>query len=238
MRYIVKGREHTDFTQWRAQQRSAASQNLNFRALPTSIKLLVVAQMLKEQGYLCAYTMLRIQDEHSCHIEHSQAQSTHPELDLDYNNMLACVPSGQSGTPELGYGATYRGNLPIESPTNKNIESRFHYDTSGRVGVSNSSDSKIEETITALYLNHDDLVALRKKAIETQGIGARSSRARSSQPRLDHIQARRLARNVLQPNPEGKLMPFCIAIAQVALSYAEKYEKRQQSIRAQHRTSR
>lgn len=232
MRYIVKQTEHQDFQYWKAQQKANAPQNFNFGALTTEVKVKIVKQMLGEQGYLCAYTLLRIQDEYGCHIEHIQAQSTHPQLDLDSSNMLACVPSGKSGTPALGYGATYRGNQPVESPTIQNIESRLSYDTLGKIAAKNSSDASIKTTIDALNLNQDALVRLRQRAIETQGLGTQSSRTRLSRPRLNHLEARRLADSILQPDKQGKLTPFCIAIAQVALAYADRYESRRKSIQA------
>ena len=232
MRHIVKQTEHPDFQYWKAQQKANAPQNFNFGALTTEVKVKIVKQMLEEQGYLCAYTLLRIQDEHSCHIEHVQAQSTHPQFDLDSSNMLACVPSGKAGTPALGYGATYRGTQSVESPTIQNIESRLSYDVFGKINAKNSLDLAIKATIDALNLNQDDLVRLRQRAIETQGLGAQNSRTRLSRPRLNHLEARRLANSILQPNKQGKLTPFCIAIAQVALAYADRYESRRKNIQA------
>jgi len=60
-------------------------------------------QMLAEQGYICAYTMQAMQMADDCHIEHvvPRNQPNQPlNLDIDYNNMLACFP-GRKPPPGL-----------------------------------------------------------------------------------------------------------------------------------------
>ncbi|TAD96752.1 MAG: TIGR02646 family protein, partial [Bacteroidetes bacterium] len=44
--------------------------------------------LLRDQKYICAYCMRRISED-DMKIEHFRSQSTHPDLDLDYRNMLA-----------------------------------------------------------------------------------------------------------------------------------------------------
>src|SRR5579871_5789995 len=91
MKRIIKGPEPEELRCWK-EENSEAPQNLTYDNMPkTSVKL----QMLAEQGYLCAYTMQGIATANDCHIEHviPQSQPDRPQhSDIDYNNLLACVP--------------------------------------------------------------------------------------------------------------------------------------------------
>lgn len=64
-----------------------------FQNLPTATKNTIRTQLIKEQGYLCAYCMQRIEnDGQKTKIEHWQCQDNYPEEQLDYNNiLLACM---------------------------------------------------------------------------------------------------------------------------------------------------
>ncbi|MGK7872308.1 MAG: hypothetical protein AB4426_03010 [Xenococcaceae cyanobacterium] len=55
-------------------------------------------KLLKEQGYLCAYTGLRITSE-SSHIEHLKPRNKCIGLQaVDYRNMVACFPKDGGDT--------------------------------------------------------------------------------------------------------------------------------------------
>ncbi|MEQ3031643.1 hypothetical protein [Alistipes indistinctus] len=53
--------------------------------------------LLKEQGYICAYCMQSLpHDGTNTRIEHIKCRELHPQLELDYSNMVICC-NGQSG---------------------------------------------------------------------------------------------------------------------------------------------
>ncbi len=60
--------------------------------------------LLKEQGYICAFCMRQIPvadkgvNEKS-KIEHLKSRHEHPDLQLDYNNMVVCCPGFINGNP-------------------------------------------------------------------------------------------------------------------------------------------
>ena len=81
MRYIEKNDPPQALLFWKA-QRNAAAQSLDFAELGRvemngemeDVKKAIKSQRLKDQGFLCAYTMLRITADTS-HIEHLIPQS-------------------------------------------------------------------------------------------------------------------------------------------------------------------
>ena len=50
--------------------------------------------LLRDQGYLCAYCMGHI-DAGEMKVEHIDSQAIHPELELDYDNLLGCCYGGE-----------------------------------------------------------------------------------------------------------------------------------------------
>jgi len=176
--------------------------------------------LLSEQGFLCAYTMRKI-DKVSCHIEHIIPQtqckwtySTHGAQyaeDTSYHNILACYPkTGQN----CEYGAVRKGSTPIQvSPLTPSCESQFKFKIDGRVeGVSDAAVSTIE----VLRLNDNELIELRKSEISGRGL------SKSSRRRLSPRQAARLAKEILSKSVKGEYSQFCVAVHQVASNYANK----------------
>ena len=135
--------------------------------------------LLKEQGYLCAYCMSRIDmPKESSHIEHWIAQSTNKELDLDYKNMLA-VCSGNEGNKKscshynkskeeepLLHCDKRKGNLPLKyNPSCDNSELlgiKYAFDGS----VSSSDDEFSEQLEKVLNLNIEFLKNNRKSTLD------------------------------------------------------------------------
>ena len=96
MRRIVKGLEPEELRRWK-EENAETPQVLTYNNMP---KAEVKLQMLAEQGYLCAYTMERIQTPEDCHIEHvvPRNQPNQPiGHQIDYSNLLACIPSNTPG---------------------------------------------------------------------------------------------------------------------------------------------
>lgn len=86
MRKILKQLEPREWTKHRL------TPGAKYEAVPELRKAL-----LEEQGYLCAYCMRRIpirdtNSNESTRIDHILSRTKHPELQLNYSNMVVCCP--------------------------------------------------------------------------------------------------------------------------------------------------
>jgi uncharacterized protein (TIGR02646 family) len=222
MRQITKGPEPQAIRHWK-EENAAVPQNLTYENMP---KAPVKLQMLAEQGHLCAYTMQRIPTVDDCHIEHivPQSQPNQPQhLDIDYNNLLACVPSNTPGhRPQVAnfpYGASKKGHTCVDdnnfvSPLREDVEARFRYSTDGSVAPA-ASDGAAASTINILRLNHGQLRELRRAAIDERILDRDFS--------ADEAEA--LSRTIMTADTAGRMPEFCLAISQVATWYANRVRK-------------
>ena len=188
--------------------------------------------LLKEQGYICAYTLKRIAVE-SCHIEHLKPEELcrkHIEQgiatvsDLDYGNMVACFPkeAPKGIQKEKYFGAIKKDDNWINDgadyilPLQANCENHFQYNKSG--GVQGTSE-KGRNTVTLLALDHPILIEERKKAIESF-IG-------KSNP-IKKVKTTQAIREIDQLD-NGKFIEFCIPLKHALeehLIYLNKIEKK------------
>lgn len=86
MRKIVKGLEPLAWREFRN------TPGVKYEAKPELRDALI-----QEQGYICAYCMQRISLDGKTHIEHMKSRSKHPELILDYQNMVLCCSGRTCG---------------------------------------------------------------------------------------------------------------------------------------------
>lgn len=127
---IVKGREPTSLQRYRLQQPNAVYDGSQF----TPVKADIRTQLLKEQGYICAYCMQRIVDDQSTtKVEHWHCQNNYPNEQLRYTNMLAVCSGNTQGclhcdTKKANHDIKYN---PAE-PTHR-IESKIKYSTGGEI---------------------------------------------------------------------------------------------------------
>jgi uncharacterized protein (TIGR02646 family) len=170
VRYIHKGLEPACLTTERARILATPDVGASaYASLPSDAKNTAVQQCLAEQGYLCAYTSVRITDGRS-HIEHMYPQShCTPDEQLSYWNIVACFPG--PGESDPGYGALPKGDWPTESerplfvrPTDPSCESRFTYNNSGHMVPADLNDGAAKMTIGRLRLDDASLVANRREA--------------------------------------------------------------------------
>lgn len=221
MKRIIKGSEPQELRRWRVANKEIP-ENLAYGSgeWPTAA---VRQHLLEEQGYLCAYTMQRIETIEDCHIEHiiPQRQSNQTQhLDVDYNNMLACFPGNKpppEWNPKYPYGAQQKAGTQINdnnfvSPLREDVERRFNYDADGSIKAA-PGDNAAEGSIRILKLNHDQLVELRKAAIDDWV--------------LDDIDltvegAAVLSTTIVEFDSKGRLPAFCLAISQVASWYVRR----------------
>jgi len=217
MRRIVKGAEPEELRLWK-EENAETPQILTYNNMP---KAGVKLQMLTEQGYLCAYTMERIQTAEDCHIERVVPRNEPKQPighQIDYNNLLACVPSNTPGHRPLiknfPYGAPRKNGTRINennfvSPLRYDVEYRFRYAADGSI-ASLADDVAAANTITMLNLNDAQLSDLRKAAIEEHIWDAD----------LSADEAEALSHTIMTANSTGKIPEFCLAISQVATWYA------------------
>ncbi|HWZ45475.1 MAG TPA: retron system putative HNH endonuclease [Candidatus Saccharimonadales bacterium] len=222
MKRIVKGLEPERLRRWK-EENAAVPQNLNYGNMPTTE---VKSQMMVEQGYLCAYTMKRIQTLGDCHIEHvtPRNQPGQPlHSDIDYNNLLACFPGNKpplKWNSQYPYGAQRKSGTHVDqnnfvSPLQEDVERRFNYAPDGSVEPV-AADAAARNSISVLGLDHEQLVELRKAAIEERVLDAE----------LSADDAATLAVEILTVNSDGRYPEFCIAISQVAGWYAGRIRDR------------
>jgi uncharacterized protein (TIGR02646 family) len=236
VRFIQQQAEPRSLPSW-IRDNESSPQNQHYGNLPSLIREEIKNSLRQEQGGLCGYTMKRIDGNAACHIEHIESQASAAHKTLDYSNMLACVPFN-GGNAQLGYGAAFKGDKPVESPHgSSSIEQRFLYDNTGHVKARLVTDTQITQSIENLGLNHRSLLEDRLAALSAAGLPTRSSRVtkRLVKP-LSVSQAKILAKRVLEPSNNGQLPPFCLVISQVAESYATQAEKIAQRLKGARAT--
>lgn len=162
---IAKRREPTSLQQYRLQS-NVQYDGPNF----TSVKADIRTQLLKEQGYLCAYCMQRITDDPlKTKIEHWHSQATYPNEQLNYSNMLAVCSGNTQGclhcdTKKANNDIQYNPSVPAHR-----IESKIKYSANGKI---ESSEADFDQALNnILGLNCARLVENRKETLEAVRIG-------------------------------------------------------------------
>jgi len=180
MKRIIKGQEPASFIQFKQENEKAGIKIHYDIHLGKDEREPIKKALLKEQGYICAYTLKRIYLD-TCHIEHLKpeelcrkhmADGVETVSDLDYGNMVACFPikAPKGISKEKYFGAIKKddkwendGNdyvLPLQA----NCEDNFKYNKSGEV---QGTTNKGRTTVSLLALDHPILIEERKKAIES-----------------------------------------------------------------------
>lgn len=218
MKFILKATEPRLLRQWRLENQKSP-QNLSYQNIPSNAKAELRASLLSEQGHLCAYTMMRISGAESGHIEHIFAQSSRPDLEVAYSNMVYCHPG--DGAPRCAYGAHCKDGRdvsrePFVSPLDETCEVRFAFDMTGAVKAQDANDLSATGAIDILRLNDQQLKTARLAAIRQYPIFKRAGAP------LTAGEARRLASRVMRRDAEGRFPAFAVAVHQVVLRYAQR----------------
>jgi len=223
MKYIQKGEEPSSFTTWKA----LATEDWipTYTDLRGQEKADLQNSLLADQGYICCYCGIQINQENS-HIEHLPSQSSFVDLAdaINYQHLLAsCGISEQwrknkyqkewakeefenllSCTDRCGIK---RGDRPLPiSPLQFNCEAFFRYDASnGAIRAKEDFDhlEAAPTTIAILNLNTQKLRDLRKTAIDTAIL------------LIEELTEEEIVRLFKGKNQRGELIPFCFAIANV-----------------------
>jgi uncharacterized protein (TIGR02646 family) len=201
----------------------AKPRSAHYALIDAELRKGILQSLLDEQGWLCAYTGLKIcEDEHAgvdAHVEHLKAQeSCAYGEDVQYSNIVACYPRPNRKV-DAPYGAVPKKNWPDHSdsgqvalfisPLSNGCESRFKFAVSGRISPGSPTDAAAIETIRRLHLDHAELTEYRKAAIRA----TLSSRGKPFS--LDIAAAQRRLNGLRMDEQAGKkLEPFCFVLKQ------------------------
>lgn len=229
MRYIQKNEQPEALINWKA-QRNAAGQSLDFQVLgrvevdgnDVDVKQAIKEQRLRDQGHLCAYTLMRIGRD-SSHVEHLKPQALSRsegriEETIDYANMVLCYPKRED-KGGVGFGAPHRGDTKLAvTPREERCETLIEYKLDGSVS---SEDPDVTDMIDeVLNLNHPTLIDRRRDSYNRKGLGLRSEKP------ISEREAIRLSEAALQMDVNNKLTPFCVGISKVAEEHVKLIQKR------------
>lgn len=172
--------------------------------LPAHVKNDLKESLLREQGFVCAYCMTRIGPE-KMRIEHWACQDDNQDLELEYNNLLACC-CGNEGKPKNTYTCDKKKeNKAITYSPAKElhyINRRINYiHGSGKVTSNNTRfNTELNEV---LNLNENRLVRNRQYALKA----IQEELAKKKSVRSKHY-IKKLLDTVLELNSSGQRKPF------------------------------
>lgn len=236
MRFIDRNSPPPELAAWFASE-TILDQRHYDGSLSTEVKTAIRRNRVMDQGFLCAYTMRRIQEinvggemDFDAHLEHvvtRKSSKQRGDLDetVDYRNLVACV----NRKADLPYGASARGDtvedLPVH-PFRPNCSAHFSFHLDGKISGINPDASK---TICKLKLCHPSLISLRQSRLSARGFGI----ARPGTPgvrqlpsqKISATSAQRIAVEIMNWSADGRLPEFCAAISQAAIKHAERVEK-------------
>lgn len=181
----------------------------------TPVKQDIRAQLVAEQGYLCAYCMGRIEpDDRNMKVEHWHSRKRYPAQQLNYTNLLGCC-SGNEGSPDAQAHCDTKKRdddllyNPAESSHHSRLKIRYEFN-----GTIKSDDALFDRQLNEiLNLNYSRLTDNRKSVWSS--VTKTLSRFPGKATRA-HIEA--LLIKWQQKNTEGKLPEYC----GVAQYYLEK----------------
>jgi uncharacterized protein (TIGR02646 family) len=183
MKYIRKGGTPRELEAWFKNcpmDENGTRMNCSYEHdMPGDVREAIKEELLKEQGWLCCYTGLSV-DETSSHIEHFKPQTLcrqedrgKPEQDkkhedVDYKNLLAAYPS--PNMPHCRFGAhakdKWYDKQLLVSPLTPQCGMLFTFDQCGRIFPKDETEQAVTETIRRLCLDDGSLTEMRRQAIE------------------------------------------------------------------------
>jgi uncharacterized protein (TIGR02646 family) len=223
---------------WRAANAAILDAEYGTHGFPTAE---VQQSLLREQGWICAYTMIRV-EAGSSHIEHfkprtvSRAEENLTET-AAYDNMVACyLRVHLASNPPVAFGAIFRKSVwdanQFISPLTATCEKAYRFRISGEIEPVPQSNGKAKWMISTLALDAEELSELRRAAIKAMGLSL------TSDDPISPKQARQLLTEVCKADGERRFRPYCMALKQAAQEYIqviEKKAKRKRHIRAAHK---
>ncbi len=212
MKYIQKSQEPNSFTIWKEQENEDWKPNWDNFSKPQ--KTDVHDSLLQEQGFICCYCGMLIDNTNS-HIEHLKPRKNHPDLTLDYTNLLASCQRKREPKEPLHCGSQkdewYDENLMV-SPLDIYCAEFFRYTEDGQILSTEILEKKptADTTIDKLGLNINKLQKMRAGAIEAilEGFEDLTDDERLS-----------LWQSFSEIDENGKNQEFCAAISYIISSY-------------------
>jgi uncharacterized protein (TIGR02646 family) len=206
MKRIIKKEEPKEFIDWKLNWETPPDwQTFDGKPIKQSVK----ETLLKEQGYICCFCENRVTMDQG-HIAHLLDRKQHPELVLEYGNMLYSCPENQRGEPQTCGHAQGNRKLPI-SPLDEDCENHFIYDgETGEILPRENSNkfSDAQETIRILNLNASKVLC--KKRLEAY----HETENNKVELTIDEFEV--WINNILKRNIENKFTPFWTTIKYAA----------------------
>lgn len=196
-RHIHKGREPRELAEYRAKD------GAHYDGFPHKDTLREA--LCKEQGYLCAYCMQRIEPRTTkMKIEHWHAQSSHPNEQLDYQNMLGVCRGGDGMSPSVQHCDTRKGEKEIRINPLRHPERYVKYLFDGSIA---SDDPAIRGDINVrLNLNVDFLKRNRKA--EWDGI-FQEFKNKAGDKGFSESMLERAIQRMRERDEDGRYHPYC-----------------------------
>lgn len=220
MKHIKKTGIPQQYSDWC--KRVKGKENEDYGSLQNPEKGILHQALILEQGYLCGYTMRRIDNE-SSHIEHIKPEYLCREeergSDLDYENMIACFPR-QGMISKYRYGAQQKDKwwedrgAQFVSPLNPNCEKLLIFNLKGEI-ASYNNNGNAKKTIEVLKLDHKSLTEDRRRAIEEFIYGS------EGYDPISHSTAVLAIQEIIKPLSNGEFVEFCIAIRYALNEYIQ-----------------
>jgi len=210
VRAIDKGKEPQELTEYR-RKKGASYDGPLFTVVKESIR----QQLLREQGWLCAYCMRRIGGGFGqMKIEHWHCQKNYISEQLDYQNILGVCPGNEGQARGSQTCDTRKADSDIKyNPSNPSdrIEGQIHFNGDGKIWSDDAEfDGQLNEV---LNLNYSRLQANRK-AVLTGVLKVLSRKSGTRTP----VEIERLLDQWSVANKEGYLREYCA----VAIYYLRK----------------
>lgn len=163
-----------------------------------------------EQRGICCYCLGQIQAKVSyMKIDHFQCQEEYPELQLDYNNMLAACMGNEGQPYKMQHCDTHKRSLLLTfNPANPKltIQSLIHYGSDGTISSTNEDlDLEINKV---LNLNVSILKGNRKAALE--GFVIQATKKHGGKFKKDMLQ--RWVNEYRGISHQNYLKPYCQVI--------------------------
>ena len=219
MIHIKKGTAPKKFQEFKQQTPQA-----HFDDMPTDVKVALRQSLLEEQGYLCAYCMRRIHDNHNeVKIEHYEPRN--PQNELECSNLLAvCMGNSAGNQREHQHCDTKKGNKRLHvNPQNVDHIKQISYRSDGTIYARNNDDFN-DDLNSTLNLNDDYgyLKANRKKALDELKKKILSNFGNKA---AGHVFAEKLLKNYLSKHRSGERTPYCGILIDYPTRHLKKWSQ-------------
>jgi len=191
MRYIAKGAEPKEFTDWKLMENEDWKPTYN--DLSGDVKKAVYSSLKAEQGHICCYCERELVAG-DFHIDHLNPQCINAGDDLIYENFLcSCLDKTAKGDP-LHCGKL-KGDVVIEvHPLLIDCYSKFEFTALGEI---KGRGEEVNRTIKTLGLDVKKLNDMRKLVIDP-----------FLDPEIEEVEFRKFVQGYLQRSPTGRINPF------------------------------